>query len=173
MRLPRFSIAALYFTTAIIAIDLTLLRWAIIERESVVTGRGLLFMINALGFGLYQLAKVRGKGCPFMIGFVATGLLVALIYFDYCQLFYNAAIRTQQWMLRPISAIAEVNHLDFMYFPWSGTGRLTTSRRLFCSLVMTPVVTGIIALPQLLLALAGGFLARRLTSASCVTTRTH
>ena len=171
MKLPRFSIAALCFATVLIAVDVAVLRWAIIGRESGATVRGVLFMMNVLGFAVYQLVKVRGRGCPILIGFVATGSLVTLIYFDFCQLFWETAIRTQQWTLKPISSIVEVDHLDYMYFPCLGPGRLDTTRSVVYSIMMTPIVTGIIALPQLLLALSGGFVARRLSAAFCVTTR--
>ena len=171
MKGTRISIAALCVATALIAVDLTVLRWSIIEREYAVSCRGVLFMINVLGFGLYQLVKVRGKGRPFLTGFVVSGSLVTLVYFDYCQVFYWTALRTQQWTLAPISAIVAVDHLDFMYFPSLGPGRLITTRRLLYSVIMTPIVTGIIALPQLLLAVFGGFVARRLTKVRGVTIR--
>jgi hypothetical protein len=170
MKAPRVSIAALCVATALIAVDFTVLRWSIIGRESGVTVRGVLFMINVLGFGLYKLVKVGGRGCPFLIGFVATGSLVTLIYFDYCQLFYHTALRTQQWTLAPISTIVKVDHLDYMHFPCLGPGRLITTRTMLYSVIMTPIVTGIIALPQLLIAVFGGFVARRLTKVRAVTT---
>lgn len=120
-------------------------------------------MINALGFGLYRLVKVGRKSCPFLTGFVATGSVVTLAYFDYCQLFHNTAIRSQQWTLAPISAFVRVDHLDYMDFPSLGPGRLNTSRRVLYSVIATPIVTGMIALPQLLLAVLGGSVTRALT----------
>ncbi len=164
------SIAALCVATALIAVDFAMLRLSIIERESVVTVRGVLFMINVLGLGLYNVFKVRFNDCPFLIGFVATGLLVTLISFDYCQFFYQAALRNQQWTLAPISAIVEVDHLDFMHFPCLGPGRVRTTRSVLYAVIMTPVVTSILAVPQLLVAVFGGLVARRLAKVFGVTT---
>ena len=123
-----------------------------------------------LGFGLYQLVKVGGNGRPFLAGFVATGALATLIYFDCCQLFYGKALRTQQWTLAPISAIVTVDQYDFMNFRHLGPGGLTT-RKVLYSVIMAPIVTGMIALPQLLLAVVGGFVVQRLTNAHGVVTR--
>ena len=123
-----------------------------------------------LGFGLYNLVKVRFNDSPFLIGFVATGLLVTLISFDYCQLFYETVLRNQQWTLAPISAIVEVDRLDFMHFPGLGPGRVRTTRSVLYSVIMTPVVTSILAVPQLLVAVFGGLVARRLTKVFGVTT---
>ena len=161
MRFPRPSIAALCVVTALISVDFAVLRWTIVIRESGLTVRGILFMLNVLGFAVYQLFKVRAWQAPFLIGFVAAGLLAALIYFDFCQLLDETATRTQQWMLRPISPIVEVDHLDYMYFPCLGPGRLVTSRSVIYWMIMTPLVRQY-TVPQLLLAIFGGVVARRL-----------
>jgi hypothetical protein len=159
MRRPRFTLADLCVITSIIAIDCVALRMAILDRESVLTIRGVFLMTNAVAFGLYRLLMSRGNRDPFLTGFVVTGLLVNLVYFDCCQLFYSSMLRTQKWMLSPIGV--DACHIHFIDVPNLGmTGQLT-ARTVLLSVALTPVVVSLISLPQMFLALGGGLLARR------------
>jgi hypothetical protein len=160
MRWPRLSIADLCVLNVLIAQDCVTLGWAILERESVLTIRGVLFMTNALGFGLYRLLAHRNDRRPFLTGFVAAGFVATLAYFDCCQLFSWSVLRTQKWTLAPIGV--DACHIDFIDVPSLGmTGRITP-KTVIISAALAPVVVTLVAFPQLLVALAGGFLARRI-----------
>jgi hypothetical protein len=156
MRRLRLSIADLCVVNLLIALDAVLLGWAILERESVLTIRGVLLMMNVLGFGLYRLLLLayRNEGSPFLTGFVVAGSVATLVYFDCCQLFYRPVLRTQKWTLAPIGV--DACHIDFIDVPSLGmTGRITP-KSVMCSVALAPVVVTLVGLPQLLVALVGG-----------------
>lgn len=161
MRRLRFSITDLWVVIAIVAFNCVVLDWAILDRESVVTIRGVLFMTNGVALGLYRLLATPGSRTPFFTGCVAAGAVAVLLYFDYCQLFYESALRTQKWALAPFGI--DARHIDFIVIPSLGMTGKTTAQTVLISVVLTPLVVTVIGLPQLLLALAGGLLTRRLS----------
>jgi hypothetical protein len=141
-----------------------LLGWAILERESVVTIRGILLMINVLGFGLYRLLAQAycGRGSPFLSRFVVVGFIATLVYFDCCQLLYDPVLRTQKWALAPIGV--DACHIHFIDVPSLGMIGRITPQAVMISVALAPVVVTLVGLPQALVALVGGLLWRRVQS---------
>lgn len=161
MRRPRLSLADLCVVNSLVALDSVLLGWAILGREGVLTIRGVLLMVNVLGFGLYRLLLLsyRNGRSPFLTGFVVVGFIATLVYFDCCQLLYRPVLRTQKWALAPIGV--DACHIHFIDVPSPGlTGRITP-RSVMISVALAPVVVTLVGLPQLLVALVGGLLWRR------------
>ncbi len=168
MRRPRFSITDVWVVTAIVALNCVALDWAILDRESVLTIRGVLFMANVVAIGLYQLLARPASRTPFFTGFVVAGAVVCLVYFDCCQLFFQSMLRAQRWTLAPFGI--DACHIHFIDVPSLGMTGKITAQTVLISVVLTPLVVTVIALPQILLALAGGLLARRLTLIRSVNT---
>jgi hypothetical protein len=158
VRLNRFKIVDIWFVALIVGLDLLVMRWAILERESVLSIRGIWCMSHLVAFGAYRLYTRRDSRTPFRVGFIAAGLIATLAYFDLCQLFRWPMIRFQNWMLSPIGI--EACHIHFFLAPKLGVTGSITMWTVLIQVALAPVVTFIMALPQIIFALIGGQMAK-------------
>jgi hypothetical protein len=158
MRLPTITVAGLLWATAILTFDMAaveLLRrgtsWPSWEAKLLLA---VLPSINALAIGLYLLARqltIRGAGTPFLVGFEAAGwpavaaALIAKLGFD------NQMVQYERWAEAGLGAIWKE------YIMW--TGGLTHNHWAGIKFGFDVFA---FAVPQLLLALFGGWATARL-----------
>ncbi|WP_435007283.1 hypothetical protein P12x_004618 [Tundrisphaera lichenicola] len=148
MKLPRLSIGMIMAGVILLAADFMIVR-SILSRLAV--------SLNLYVFGILPMANIlvvvafliggTGKKNPFWLGFSMTGL---------------ASVLTSYWWLDPYCDALETAILS------SGLGtRFHAIPTMIAELIVLP---GIFLIPQLLVAMAGGWLARLLPGRSLVST---
>ena len=155
--MPRLSIRTMIVLVLVIAADCAVLRYVLggaVERPGIEFGiLGVLPMVNVLALGLYRISH-RGDGLPFLIGFEAFGLLAVSIFAG-C------------FIITPVDWLTGLDRAIFGFFmgfePYRALRTHADSSLSARSSVVAIGLTSIAALftpPQLLIALAGGFLFR-------------
>jgi hypothetical protein len=149
MKLPRASMLTTLFVILVFAVDFGVARDLLTHDRGRLSdyGLGILPMATALVFGLYRLVRLGGKAGAFTVGFVAAGLAASGGYL--------AAIRLVPSMNQRMSWLAQAmdDRLLAAFPPFSQGPDLGLDELL--------VLGTILSIPPGLLALAGGWVARR------------
>jgi hypothetical protein len=149
---PRFSISTTMVLVIGLAIDFALIRQTLVNDGPLAQAiYRVFFMANVLAYGIYRLIASGGKCGPFLKGFVACGLLSVLAHLG-CEWMFPATMAGfYEIALNPLGKLYD-KHMPPSY-PQS------------LELLLWPFImfsiSAIIALPQLLLALIGGWLSSR------------
>jgi hypothetical protein len=146
MKLPRFSIASIMTIIVIVALDLAAIR--ALDGTSTVIGGLIVFgsmpMASILVLGLPSLVRAlvgRGQIRPFLIGFEAVGWTVLLIY-------TGSAILFPDSVAEHLSKAIQLLPIDFNTPFWQGWQGIIGEML-------------IVMIPQLVIALIGGWLNQR------------
>ena len=155
MKPVKFSISTLTFAIALVAIDMTLVRYLFLhDRSLMVAVRCGLLMANVLAVAGYRLWARRGTGHPFLSGFVSFGLLAALLYQAGCVLAPKAMDDHQAGLAFPVAlAIRRVLPNDF---PFLDNGHLYAKILFYAATI--PAIAVVVGFPQLFFALVGGLI---------------
>jgi hypothetical protein len=149
MRLPRFRIAWLMVAVAIAGLNLGAIRAMLAPGLGVRGGSlvvGALPMVNVLVAGML-IARQRPRSRPFLRGFEAFGTMALALFVVLAISFHREVVmRYVQPVLDPINR------------------RMENSPPLVSIPVRASVGVVLLVLPQMALALIGGFVSRRLTS---------
>ncbi len=153
MKLPRFSIAWIMAITVIAAIDLAAIR--ALDQTSTVTGALIVFgsmpMASILVLGIPNLVKGatgRGKIRPFLAGFEGVGWTVLLVYTASAVLFAESIVES--------IAVAALFLLSLIGLE-TAAYRTDAAGQLFGLFIFVLFLL----LPQLFIALVGGWLNQR------------
>jgi hypothetical protein len=153
MRLPRFSISALVFAVALIAVDFTLVHYLFIHsHRAMVSVRYGLLMVNVLAIAVFLLWRGRGTRQPFLSGLVAVGMVTALICQACCWILAPEGM--YQWQARLAFPVAS-NINDILPRRPSTNNGYDYHRILFYAATIPPIAI-VVGLPQLIVALVGG-----------------
>jgi len=155
MRLARFSISALVFAVALIAVDIVLAQNLFVHsRPAMVSVRFGLLMLNILAIAVYQLWARRGTRRPFLIGLVAAGTAIALLCQASCWSF--APDTMDEWQARwalPVAARI------IKYLPrFSSVENGYRYFRILFYATTIPAIAIVVGLPQLIIAVVGGLI---------------
>jgi hypothetical protein len=155
MRPVKFSISTLTFGIALIAIDVTLVRYLFLhDRSLIVAVRCGLLMANLLAVAGYRLWAGRGTEQPFLTGFVTFGLMATLLYQAGCVVAPKVMDDHQAGLAYPVAlAIRRVLPSDF---PTLGNGSLYAKILFYAATI--PAIAFVVGFPQLLFALVGGLI---------------
>jgi hypothetical protein len=158
MSLPRFSIRAMIFAVFLVAADLAAL--GLIGPYALDGLRfgllSILPMSNILAVASYRASTRRTPGRAFLIGFVLAGALAVLIWFH---LFLMADERRLVAML---NWYAETLVDNVRYY-------ITTNKIFYvivCLIISLILFVSLSVLPQMVVALSGGWIARRYAARS-------
>jgi hypothetical protein len=150
MKLPQASMTTTLFVTLVFAIDFGITRDLLSHDRGDLSdyGLGFLPMATALVFGLYRLVRLQGEAGAFTVGFVAVGLAASGGFL--------AAIRLVPALNGTMGRLCQaMDDRILAAFPGSwGFIDLGFDEML--------VLAAILSIPPGLLALAGGWLARRI-----------
>jgi hypothetical protein len=161
MRLPRFTISALVFAVALIAVDFTMVHYLFIHsRPAMVSVRYGLLMVNVLAIGVYRLWAGRGTRRSFLIGLVAVGTVTALLCQACCWVFTPDTMYEYQARLATPVASRIIKFLPRISSVTNGNRYF---RILFYAATIPPIAI-VVGLPQLLVALVGGLISVRVNS---------
>jgi hypothetical protein len=156
--------ATIVFIVALIAVDAALVRYLFLHTRSLmVSVRFGFLMVNLLALASHRLWVRRGENRPFLLGFVAFGLVTALLCQAGCILAPDAMYALQQG---PSYRVASFLNTELhAYFPSLQAG--SSSFRFLFYATTIPAIGAVVGFPQLVVALAGGLSAwwmRRLWS---------
>ena len=152
MKLPRLSISKLMVLVFCLALNCFLLRQVAIYSGSLADAIvGVHIMANVLAFGTYRILSHRSK-TRFNTGFVGFGFAAVFVYLGFLAMF-------------PYTLTDVIDPLAIMY-----SGYFPTSSHednpldLALALPFYLMIAAAITVPQLLLAMLGGWLARKTKS---------
>ena len=155
MRPVKFSISTLTFAIALIAIDVTLVRYLFVHNRSLMVAvRCGLLMANLVPLAGYRLWARRGTEQPFHSGFVSVGLIAALLYQAGCILAPRAMDDHQAGLALPV-ALAIRGFLP-NELPSFENGPLYANILFYAATI--PAIAFVVGFPQLLFALLGGLI---------------
>jgi hypothetical protein len=161
MSIPQFSIRSIIFAVFLVAANCALL--------TPISGYcplgflfgvvGVLPMANILAIACYRNLSRRTLGRPFFAGFALTGALLVVVWFNVCMTAdENRLTAFNRWMNRTVLGISFLHDIAYSI-------DIAILRDLFFLIVYVSFFTLLTAVPQLLLALFGGWVARRFTAA--------
>ncbi|MDB5350299.1 MAG: hypothetical protein JWN86_1546 [Planctomycetota bacterium] len=149
MKGPRLSIAKAMTVVAILAMNMATLRTLHSYDEDLAQGVALTGF--ALQFGIFQSIRSRGQVRTFWIGFVATGS-AAMMTFARCVAFHESTV-SLSWIAYTKYANKYLNKVTHVWDFYN-------SSQIYPILVITLAIVW--SVPQLVLALFGGLMARSL-----------
>jgi hypothetical protein len=161
MSLLRLSIRAMFFGVLLVAGNCAAWR-LLLGYPPAALALGIFSvmpMSNILAVAVYRASTRRSLGQPFLIGFVLAGALAVLIWFH---LSLMAEERQLTAMLNWYSKILVDN---VRYY-------VTTNQKLYitiCLIISVLLFASLSVLPQMLVAMSGGWIARRYAKTSDIT----
>jgi hypothetical protein len=162
MSVPQFSVRSTSFAVLLIAADCALLRLVIggYPPMGLVFGVfGILPMANILAIACYKNLSRRTAGRPFFVGFGVSGTLLVLVWFNVCMTADEKRLTAfNNWMNRTVKDIASVHDI-------ARSIEIIIDPGLYYATVYVFFFTLLTTLPQLLLALFAGWVARRFRAA--------
>jgi hypothetical protein len=163
MRVPRLSIAWLMLAVIVLAADCALLRAALTafggSASIPVFLIGAVPVADALAVGLLLIGlRLRrdGRAGPFLCGFVAAGMAAALLYALAFILGPEAVMAAARELLRPVFDV-----LSRASLPWNDRIPVGVGQVVGIAIEVGAIFL-VFSTPQLLLAVLGGWAARRL-----------
>jgi hypothetical protein len=154
----QISLRSILFGILLVAADCAALRFALGDRTyGLVFGIfGILPMANILAIACYRSLSRRMAARPSFVGFVSSGAIAILLWFNWCLSAEERRLGAfGTWMnqtLRSIPFVYDIsNYIDNQF-----------ARALYLGFVHLFFLASMTALPQLFLAVLGGWVARRL-----------
>jgi hypothetical protein len=166
---PRISLFTLLLLIAVGCVDATLV-WASVGGPAETTPRrvaaaGALLMFNLLALALHRRVVV-GRGRGFRTGFLAGGVAALVAFMLAVVLLPSSPFVDLAGMVEAIcwSALWRVNS----NYAWGVTDSGTPDALIPVQLMFLPAVASALALPQLIIAVLGGVVGRRMARARSV-----
>lgn len=165
MPIPRTSTRVLLFAMILIAIDLATVReiWGNSAYPIVYGVFGAALMTHLLAIVCYRSFSSGTISQPFLVGFVSAGALAVFTWFSFCVFSDESRlaflVRFMNGVMRRMPGIAAL----------ARQSRFEQRDMLYVTALQIMILGGfsvLTAVPQLALALAGGWLARRFVSAA-------
>ena len=161
MSIARFSIRSVIFAVFLVAANLALLMpiSGYCPLGYLFGVFGMLPMANILAIACYRKLSRRTAVRPFFTGFGLTAAFLVVLWFNLCMTAdENQLTAFNRWMNRTILDISFLHDVANLI-------DIRILRDLFSLIMYLSLFTLLTAVPQLLLALSGGWVARRLTAA--------
>ncbi len=162
MSIPQFSIRSIMFAVVLVAANCAVVPsvFVLYAPLGFIFGVfGILPMANILAIACYRNLSRRTAGRAFFVGFAVTGALVVVVWFNVCMTANeNRLVAFNIWMNRTVKELPFVQDVASLIGSTLGSNIYNFIIYLLFFILLT-------TLPQLLLALMAGCVARRFTAA--------